>query len=120
MNSATAITPYSAALKPLFTESSPRLGSTLISSSIVSGALSGLSSALAMVAASSEVKSPVICPLLVMRPCKTGAESSLPSRMIAICLPMFSCRVKFPIAEAPSLLKPKRIMGDWVSGSREG
>ena len=108
-----------AALVPLCTESAPRVGSTLISSTISRGALSGLSRALAMVAASCMVKSPVIWPLLVICSCKTGADMSCPSRMIAICRPTLA-PLRLPIATPPSLLKENRISAFEVSGSREG
>ncbi|GIT77941.1 MAG: hypothetical protein Ct9H300mP32_3230 [Verrucomicrobiota bacterium] len=45
-----------------------------------------------MVAPSSEVKPPVICPLLVMRSCKPG-RTELAVENDCHLLPMFSCGV---------------------------
>ena len=54
-----------------------------------------------------------------MADCRVGADISLPSRMMAILSPMFLL-LNWNMAAPPSLLNPKRIMGSWVSGLREG
>ena len=75
MKIATAITPKIAALVPLCTESAPRVGSTLISSTIIQGRLEqvkqGVGDGRGFLHGR---KSPVIWPLLVICSCKTGAD----------------------------------------------
>ena len=88
MNSATSENPSTAAIMPAFFASSPTVGETESSASSLSG--TGSAPALrsfASCCASATEKLPEIWPLVSISPCRTGAEISAPSRMIASSRP---------------------------------